>query len=563
MTTITTAPTNTTRNSATPFLPPQPYIAPSDIEDFERGMTLGQCLNRYPKAMLWSILLSLTLVMEGYSTILVPNLFSLDPFLQKFGQKQSDGDYEISAEWQSALVNGAFGGQIIGLFLGGWLAEKKGYRQTLLIALTATSFFITITFFAGTKSVLLMGQCLLGAPWGVFQTISTVYASDVLPVRLRGYLTTYVNACWVIGQLFAATVLRAKVHDLTKWAWLTPFGLQWAFPIPIFVAVVMAPESPWWLVRQSNLKKAKDSLRRLRRQTEDESDADFEAGTMALLKQIQLTNEVEKQAQTGTRYVDCFKGIDRRRTEITCMCWIIQILCGSTLMGFSTYFYEQAGLNAKYAYTLSLVQFALGLLGVFASWFLISYIGRRAIYLSGQAILFLCVILIGILATIQYERQDTSSTGKAPRDATTTSQSKNAIPWVIAGFLLVFTAVYDATIGPLCYTLVSEIPTTRLRSKTIVLARSCYNIAGIITNVITPKMLNPTAWNWGAKAGYFWAGTALIGVIWSWWRLPETKGRTFAQIDLLFRDQTDARYFKDSRLIPNESERGLSTNGRP
>jgi SP family general alpha glucoside:H+ symporter-like MFS transporter len=51
-----------------------------------------------------------------------------------------------------------------------------------------------------------------------------------------------------------------------------------------------------------------------------------------------LTNNREKEAESGAGYLDCFKGVDRRRTEITCMVWIIQTLCGSTFMGFSTYF---------------------------------------------------------------------------------------------------------------------------------------------------------------------------------------------------------------------------------
>ena len=126
----------------------------------------------------------------------------------------------------------------------------------------------------------------------------------------------------------------------SQWSYRIPFGLQWAFPIPILVVVLLAPESPWWLVRQNELKKAKDSLRRLRKQVEHESDADFDAGLEITLKQLQLTNDMEKEVQSGTRYVDCFRGIDRRRTEITCMCWIIQTLCGSTFMGFSTYFCE-------------------------------------------------------------------------------------------------------------------------------------------------------------------------------------------------------------------------------
>ena len=601
-TNLSSAFTNTTYNSATPCLPRSPTArTQTAIQDAEQNMTLRQCLNRYPKAIFWSVSFSFALIMEGFSTILVPNLYSLDPFLRQFGTKQANGDYEISAEWQSALVNGALAGQIVGLFLAGWLAEKIGYRKTLMTGLIAITAFITITFFATSKPVLLVGQILLGAPWGVFQTISTVYASDVLPVRLRGYLTTYVcfkqvstkqsgntdfdryvNACWVIGQLIASIVLRAMLTLDSQWAYRIPFGLQWAFPIPIFIVVLLAPESPWWLVRQSRFKAAKTSLRRLRKQGEDESDADFDADLDETLRQLQLTNDAEKEAQSGTRYLDCFKGVDRRRTEITCMCWIIQTLCGSTFMGFSTYFCmsyrlllffdqltdssadEQAGLGAKHAFTLSLAQFALGLLGVLASWFLLSYLGRRTIYLSGQGLTFLSVLLIGILAVIPHRHSATSSTVNVIRSAGGASATSHtmgaggAIPWAIAALLLVFTAVYDATIGPLCYTLVSEIPSTRLRSKTIVLARNCYNISGIVTNLITPRMLNPTAWAWGAKAGFFWAGTSVIGLLWSWWRLPETKGRTFAEIDTLFRNKTSARGFKGTRLAVGEPRRNAS-----
>lgn len=175
------------------------------------------------------------------------------------------------------------------------------------------------------------------------------------------------------------------------------------------------------------------------------------------------------------------------------------------------------------------------------------------IYLSGQGLTFLCVLFIGILACIPYPHHSSATNvNRSAGGANFTGESRNvrggAVPWAIAALLLVFTAVYDATIGPLCYTLVSEIPSTRLRSKTIVLARNCYNISGIITNVITPRMLNPTAWDWGPKAGFFWAGTSVVGLAWSWWRLPETKERTFSEIDALFRNKTSARKFRVTKV---------------
>jgi hypothetical protein len=68
------------------------------------------------------------------------------------------------------------------------------------------------------------------------------------------------------------------------------------------------------------------------------------------------TNELEKAIESGTGYWDCFKGIDLRRTEIVCVTWSIQNLCGSAFMGYSTYFYEQAGLPTVDAFDMSMAQ---------------------------------------------------------------------------------------------------------------------------------------------------------------------------------------------------------------
>jgi hypothetical protein len=45
------------------------------------------------------------------------------------------------------------------------------------------------------------------------------YAAEVMPVRLRQYLTTYVNLCWVIGQIISSGVNRALVGNDTEWAY--------------------------------------------------------------------------------------------------------------------------------------------------------------------------------------------------------------------------------------------------------------------------------------------------------------------------------------------------------
>ncbi|KAH8820691.1 general alpha-glucoside permease [Xylogone sp. PMI_703] len=487
----------------------------------EKSMTLRQAIKLYPKACGWSVLLSTAIIMEGYDTSLLSTFFAFPPFTKRYGVPQPNTDpvkYQITPAWQNGLSNGAQCGEIIGLYAAGIIVDKIGYRKTMIYSLFAMACFIFIPFFAHNLQTLLVGEILQGIPWGVFQTMTTAYASEVAPVSLRAYLTTYVNLCWVIGQFISAGVLRAYLDDKTQWAYRVPFAVQWIWPLPLLVGCLFAPESPWWYVRQGRVDEAKTSLLRL---TTEGADPDFNADdTIAMMV---YTNELEKKLQERTRYIDCFKGVDLRRTEIVCMVWVIQSLCGSSFMGFSTYFYENAGLADKNAFNLNMVQYALGAIGTIGSWFAMAYIGRRTLYVGGLFVLFWLLMIIGFV-------------GIAP-------QSNHAASWAIGSMLLVYTFIYDLTVGPVCYSLVSELSSTRLKAKTIVLARNFYNMGQIINFIITPRMLNPLAWNWSAKAGFFWAGLCAICFIWSYFRLPEPKGRTYGELDVLFENHIPARKF--------------------
>ena len=126
--------------------------------------------------------------------------------------------------------------------------------------------------------------------------------------------------------------------------------------------------------------------------------------------------------------------------------------------------------------------------------------------------------------------------------------------------LLVYAYTYNCTVGPICYSLVSELSSTRLRTKSVVAARALYNIMSIATNILTPLMINPSAWNWGAKSGFFWAGSCLCCAVWTFWRLPEPKGRTIAELDVLFEMEIPARHF--SRTTVEKLDGGLEDSDK-
>lgn len=492
----------------------------------ERKMGVVRSIQSHPKAVFFSMGISLAIVMEGFDTILLNNFYAQPAFVKKFGTctiKDGVENCQISAPWQSGLSNGSKIGSLIGLQLVGWLSDRWGYRKTMMGSLCLMTIFVLLPFLAENLVTLLMGQLLQGIPWGIFQALAVSYAADVCPVSLRPILTTYVNLCWVMGQLIASGVLRAVVQRTDKWAYKIPYGLQWMWIPFILLVTFYAPESPWYLVRQDRFVEAEDAIQRLAGKGYD--GVESTKRTVALLKH---TNEMEKAETAGTTYWDCLRGTNLRRTEIACMAWMTQNFCGSPFMGFSSYFLRQAGLATKDAFDLTVGQFAIGGVATIFSWFLMSWVGRRTLYLIGEVAMILALLVIGILGS--------------------TGGSSSETSWAIGALLLIFTFIYDSTVGPACYSIVAEIPSTRMRAKTVVMARSCFNLAQIVTNVIQPRMINPQAWNLGAKGAYVWMCTCCLFLVWTFFRLPEPKGRTYGELDVLFQQKISARKFKITQV---------------
>lgn len=200
-------------------------------------------IRKHPHAVAWSVLLSTAVIMEGFDIVLIQSLLAVDSFQRTFGRQLPDGSYELTAAWQAGLTNGAIVGEIIGLMAGGIVADRYGFKKTMIGALIAITGLIFIPFFSTTPVQLLVGLILMGCPWGLFQTITTTYAADICPTGLRPYLTTYVNLCWVIGQFLASGVLVGVQDRPDNWAYKIPYALQWIWPVPIAIGVAFAPES--------------------------------------------------------------------------------------------------------------------------------------------------------------------------------------------------------------------------------------------------------------------------------------------------------------------------------
>lgn len=502
----------------------------ADIKDHEE--TVGSALRLHYKALFWAFMVSMCVIMEGYDTILLGNFYAFPSFAKKFGSYDPGSKkYQLSAPWQAALGNSSGIGAFFGSFLNGWLVHRFGQKRVLLVSLVALTGLLFIVFFANSVAVLLVGEILCGFPWGIFATISPAYASEVLPLSLRVYLTSWTNMCFIIGQLIAAGVLAGLVDNSTEWAYKIPFAIQWFWPLVLFPVLLFAPESPWHLVRNGQMQAARRSLVRLNRKDTDAETID------SILALIIHTDNQEKELllEVRTGYWECFRGVEARRTEIACMTFAGTILTGLVFAYNSTYFFSSIGLSNNQTYQLNVGGTGMALVGTLISWvFIMPYAGRRTIYFWGTAAMAIILFVIGVLNV---------------------RTSENSFALAQAVLTLIWTFAFQLSVGQMAWALPAEIGSTRLRQKTVVLGRNAYYLTSVVASVLEPYFINPTAWNLKGYTSFFWAGTSFITLIWVFFRLPETKGRSYEEINLLFAKGIGARHFSKYQVdVFDESE---------
>lgn len=130
----------------------------------ERRMSFASGCRMYPRAILWSVVLSLTIVMIAYDKMIVGSSFGTPAFQRGFGSPVpgSEDKYELSAPWQAALTNAATATETIALLLNGILTDKYGYKKVVIGALVFMNLTVVATFFSSTRELLLVSQILSG-----------------------------------------------------------------------------------------------------------------------------------------------------------------------------------------------------------------------------------------------------------------------------------------------------------------------------------------------------------------------------------------------------------------
>ena len=128
-------------------------------------------------------------------------------------------------------------------------------------------------------------------------------------------------------------------------------------------------------------------------------------------------------------------------------------------------------------------------------------------------------------------------------------RNASSVVWAQASLMDIWTFIYQMTVGPICFVIISEISATRLRSRTIAITTAIQALASIVFTVAMPYMLSSDQADWRGKAGFLFGGISFVCLIWCWFRIPESRRRTFEELDILFERKIPAREFRKYDLL--------------
>ncbi|WQF85531.1 Putative major facilitator, sugar transporter, major facilitator superfamily [Colletotrichum destructivum] len=376
-----------------------------------------------------------------------------------------------------------------------------------------------VELFAPDWKVWIVAKLLMGAAMGSMQATTQTYVSEVTPAEIRGFTLSLFFQFWIIlGSLLASCVLQATKSINSPWSWKAAVITQLCpalLSLVLFIPLV--PESPYFLVAKGRTDQARRCLSIIRGQ--DDHDVDAE------ILEIQTTLEHERQLSSSGQnpsYLECFQKTDLRRTMIACLPVVMQLFLGFPLCGnYLAYFLTLSGVSD--AFLITLISVLLSMFAVVSAFSLVERVGRRPQVLFGTCGMLGCLLVISLL-------------GFFGRGEVWNSK-------VLAAFCIIWSIFYYSSVGAVGWTIVGEISSARLRAKTTSLAAVSSSVFNMGWSIAIPYLVNAEEANLGPKSGLIFLGCGTVLAVISFFVIPETKGKSFHELDDMFANRLSARKF--------------------
>lgn len=442
----------------------------------------------------------------GYDTAVISGA---EQSLQAFFEGAKDFTYTKAMHGFTA--SSALIGCIIGSAISGFLASRMGRRNSLRFA--SLLFFLSalgsykpeFLFFpdgVASMNVLVafnLYRILGGIGVGLASAVCPMYIAEVAPAHMRGRLVSWNQFAIIFGQLvtyFVNYLIRNHLGDtataietaMVEIGWRKMF-LSEAVPAALFGILLFAvPKTPRFLAMQGRFDESLYVLSRI-------NGLDKGKG---ILEEIKSTLQEKKEKLTTYGITVLVVG---------CLLSFFQQACGiNVALYYAPRIFQQMGSSGDAAMTQTIVMGVVNILFTLVAIFTVDKLGRKPLLIIGSIGMTIGMAALAILSFC------------------------NVIGITTLIFIVIYTASFMMSWGPICWVMISEIFPNTIRSQATAIAVAVQWISNFAISSTFPSM---SAWNIGATY-LIYGGFALLSALFVWKMVPETKGKTLEEMTALW-----------------------------
>ncbi|XVE54273.1 hypothetical protein DITRI_Ditri03aG0067500 [Diplodiscus trichospermus] len=427
---------------------------------------------------------------------------------------------KISSTQVEILVGSLNVCSLIGSLAAGKTSDSIGRRYTIVMAAATFLIGAILMGLAPSFPLLMAGRVIAGIGVGYSLMIGPVYTAEISPAMTRGFLSSlpevFINIGILLGYIsnYALSSLPQHLN------WRLMLGLAALPALAVALGVIVMPESPRWLVMKGRFAEAKNALIKT---SDSEGEADIRLAEMAKAAE---TLEQEPSSSSSWHGQGVWKELLRpsrpiRRIIVAAIGvnFFMQASGNDAVIYYSPEIFKDAGIHdRKQQVGVTIIMGIAKTCFAFISALFLDHFGRRPLLLLGST--GMAISLFGLALGSKFLEQ---------------SYDKPA--WAIALCIVAVCAnvsFFSIGLGPITWVYSSEIFPMRLRAQGSSLAIS---VNRVVSGVVSMTFLSIS--NKITFGGMFFAlaGIMAIAAVFFYLFLPETKGKSLEEIEILFEDK--------------------------
>ena len=461
------------------------------------------------RAYLFSIVLIAVIggLLFGYDTAVISGAEqALDAFFK------GASDFTYTRLLHGFTASSALIGCIVGGAVSGLLASSFGRKKSLLIA--AVLFFVSAIGSGHPESGLLpygepslallvsfnIYRIIGGIGVGLASAICPMYIAEISPANIRGTLVSCNQFAIIFGMLvvyFVNYLIRNSLADtpegiiaaMTEIGWRRMF-ISEAFPAgAFFLLVFLVPETPRYLVMKGRPDAALRILSRINGQTEG----------ARILSEIKENIVEKKERLLSYGFTVILVG--------ALLSFFQQAIGINVVLYYAPRIFENLGASGDASMMQTVVMGIVNIIFTLVAIFTVDKFGRKPLLMVGSA-----GMMIGMAALAVFSFCDLIGIGALI-------------------FIIIYTASFMMSWGPVCWVLISEIFPNTIRSQAVAIAVAVQWVANFAVSSTFPSL---SAWSVGGTY-LLYAAMSLLSIIFVWRMVPETKGKSLEDMSGLWK----------------------------